>query len=127
MHVDSTSPPALAHNADHSIAMSAFCAAAIIAALFVPSVVGAAAAWLIWRVTRPRTSVMWMHASLAATAAATLSGAIVFGWPWRLLMHALGYPVDLPTVAALTGSVPVEMMLGPLVFALATLGRRHWR
>ena len=128
----STSPdvprPVQIHNADHANALTLFACAATLAAIMPATLVGAAVAWAMWRVTRPDIVTKWVIAGLGAATVAGLHAALSLAWPWRLLA-GLWLPTWSQgiTTHVVASSVPVELLAGPAVLVLFLTGQTSWR
>jgi Type IV secretion-system coupling protein DNA-binding domain len=116
-------PPALGHNARDSKAYALFTVGAIFVVTFPATLIGAAIAFVIWRITKPDILTRCLVAGLSAAAATALQPAFSIVWSWSLLVH-LVFPSD-PTMfsaSAIVSSLPAEMLLGPLVLVAFQLG-----
>jgi len=128
MTQESIPRPVQAHNVDHANATALLLGAAGLVLVFPGSVVGAVAAYATWRVTRTPNLGRWLIAALGATTVATLRGQLLPGWPWRLLAHICApHLVAGLAFGEITRSLPVELLLGPLVLMLAVTGDAYWR
>ena len=128
MTQESIPRPVQAHNVDHANATALLLGAAGLVLVFPGSVLGAVAAAASWRVTRTPIVGRWLIAALGATTVATLRGQLLPGWPWRLLAHGLApHLVAGVALSSVTRSLPVELLLGPLVLMLAVTGDIYWR
>ena len=120
--------PTQAHNIDHANAVAFGLAAAAIAAACPASLVGGAAAYAGWSVTRPPIVTRWLIAGLGFVTAAALRGRLVLGWPWRLLAHvAAPQLVGGVAAASIVRSLPAELLLGPLALLLFETATTLWR
>ncbi len=120
--------PAQAHNIDHANAVAFALAAAALAAACPASLLGGAAAFAGWRVTRPPIVARWLIAGLGLVTAAALRGQLVLGWPWRLLAHAAGLQlVGGISAGSIARSLPAELLLGPLALLLFETATTLWR
>ena len=119
--------PIQVHNVDHANAVAFLLATALLGLACPGAALGAVGARAAWQVTRPPILMRWLIAGLGVFTAAAMCGQLVIGWPWRLLAHLLvprlaqGLPVLL-----VVRSIPVEMLLGPLLLLLAETGTTWW-
>jgi hypothetical protein len=116
-------PPALGHNTRDSKAYALFTVGAVLVVTFPGTLLGAAIAFAVWRITRPDVVTRWLIASLSAAAAAALQPAVALIWSWSLLAHLFS-PADPEPFSpgAILASLPAEMLLGPLVLVAFELG-----
>ena len=125
--VPSVPRPTQANNLDHATAATLLLGASALALACPGSVAGAAAAFATWRLTRSPIVTRWLIAALGAVTAAVLWRQLAPGWPWRLLAHGIA-PQLVPglSFAAIRQSLPVELVLGPLLLLLTEAGTAYW-
>jgi energy-coupling factor transporter ATP-binding protein EcfA2 len=127
MRQHSVPRPVQVHNVDHANAVAFLLAAALLGLACPGAALGAVGARAAWQVTSPPILMRWLVAGLGAATAATMQGQLVVGWPWRLLVHLLAPRLTqgLPALLVVR-SLPVEMLLGPLLLLLAETGTTWW-
>ena len=119
--------PIQVHNVDHANAVAFLLAAALLGMTCPGAALGAVGARAAWQVTRPPILMRWLIAGLGAATAAAMQSQLVLGWPWRLLVHLLAprFAQDLSALLVVR-SLPVEVLLGPLLLLLAETGTTWW-
>ena len=119
--------PADAHNIDHTNALSFFTIAMAIVAVYPGALLGALVASSIWKATHTDIVTKWLVGALGAATVGVLHSAVAIGWPWRLCLQGLNPSLaDGLTPDAITSSILVEALLGPMALAAQQLGRVYW-
>jgi Helicase HerA, central domain len=121
-------PPALGHNARDTKAYALFLVGALLVVTYPGAVIGVAMAYSVWRFTQPDMLTRGLLAGLFAAGAAALAPAMSLLWSWDIAARLL-FPSTTNTfaISAIIGSLPGEMLLGPLVLVAFELGIAYRR
>ncbi|MGO9584463.1 MAG: type IV secretory system conjugative DNA transfer family protein [Acidimicrobiales bacterium] len=118
--------PALTNNAEQRIASTIYLAVGIAGLVMPGAIIGAGAAYLLWRATRPSILISWVLGALGAVTAMTLRQSLAPLWPWQWLLHDLSPRAPAVPADVLLGSVRVEALFGPLLLAALQFATAHW-
>jgi hypothetical protein len=121
-------PPSLGHNTRDTKAYALFLVGALLVVTYPGALIGAGIAYSVWRFTQPDMLTRGLLAGLFAAGAAALAPAMSLLWSWDIAARVL-FPSTTNTFAtsAIVGSLPGEMLLGPLVVVAFELGVAYRR
>jgi hypothetical protein len=125
--IQTDAPLAQLNNAQQSKAMAAITVCALLVVTFPGALIGAAIAFVLWRVTRPDIATRWLIAGLSAATAAAFQPAVTHAWSWPLLLSLTQDTPSSVSVDAVLSSLPAEALFGPLILLAFQLGLDYRR